>query len=174
MKQRDYTFFLLNLLLAFGIQLLIVESRGWGLYLVSYPYVLPILLLSMQAPEEWSLVAAAVIGLVIDALYDTIGVHMASTVVMSYGRQLILSAFTPTSLRESQVYPRPLYTGWSWYIAYLFSLLFLHQFCIFLLEAGTLLHTLYVVSMLFRSFLLTVSLFSVVELVRSLFPGKKK
>ena len=173
MRQRDYIFFLINLLAGLSLQLLVAESRGWSLYLVSYPYVLPLLLLPMQAPKGWQLIAAAALGLVIDALYDTIGVHMAASVAMTYGRQLVLVALTPASLRESRVYPRAVHMGWGWYLAYLFSLLFLHQFCIFSLEAGTLSHTLYILFMLFRSLLLTAALCCVIEGVRSLSPNKR-
>ena len=160
-------------MLAIGLQLLLAEGPSWGVYVVSYPYVLPLLLMPMQLTEARQLVAAVALGFFIDLLYDTIGIHIAATVLLTYGRRLTIEAFTPTSLQESQIYPRPLYMGWSWYIIYISILLFLHQLCIFSLEAGTLPHTLYTISALFRSFFATWLFFCLVELLRLLFPKQK-
>ena len=167
-------FFLLNLLLGLGLQALSASGQGWSVYAVGYPYVLPLLLVTMQAAGGRQLFIAAGLGLLIDLLYGTLGIHMAATVAMAYTRQLVVAAFTPSSLRESLIYPRPLYMGWGWYIIYLSILLFVHQLCIFSLEAGTLLHGLYTLSALFRSFFVTWLFCCVIELLRLLFPTKKR
>lgn len=163
MKQRDYIWFFVNGLLGLLLQLLLSESLSWDLHFVSYPYVLPLLLVPMHAPEGRQLLAAALLGLLIDLLYGTLGVHIAATVVLTYSKGLVLRAFTPASLRESQVYPRPLYMGWSWYVIYLSILLFVHQACVFSLEAGAFLHTLYILSTWFKSLFLTWLFFVLLE-----------
>ena len=163
MRQKDYILFGVHTVIGLGLQLLLSEGRVWGLYLNCYPYVLPVLLIPMRCPEGRQLIASCLLGLTIDTLYGTLGVHMASTVAMSYAKRWVLLGLTPTSLLTTQVYPRATRMGWGWYMIYAAVLLFVHQLCIFLLE----LSGAHVLSAL-RGYGCTLAFFSLIELTRSL------
>ncbi len=172
MKTRDYTVFLLHAVSGLVLQVLLSEGPTWHVYFASYPYVLPFLLAPMLAPMGRQLVAAFCIGLMVDFLYGTSGIHSAATIAMTYARGFILTTFTPVSLQESQVYPRPFYMGWGWYLIYLSSLVLLHQFCVFSLESGFV-YTVYSFFMFMKSMGVTLLFFILLE-VRHHLMGKKR
>ena len=99
-------------------------------------------------------------------MYGTLGVHMAAIVAMTYARSFVLMTFTPASLQLSQVYPSARTMGWVGYLLYLSILLFLHQFCIFSLEAGGLFYTGYHFSVFCASVGGTWLFFVLLELFR--------
>ena len=169
MKQRDYVWFFVHMLLGLAMQLML--SEGWfGLLgFVCYPYVMPFLLMPMQVLWGRQLIMAALWGLLIDMLYGTWGAHMAAMVAMVYARSWILIMLTPSSLLKTQVYPRATRMGWSWYMIYITTLLFLHQLCIFVLELWDFYH----VSLL-KAYAFTLLFFCLIEVFHAVFAGLRR
>src|ERR1700739_3319163 len=68
------------------LQVLIVKNINLGRYFIFFPYVLFILLLPFNTPKPLVLFASFVLGLCIDAFYNTQGMHASACVLMAFAR----------------------------------------------------------------------------------------
>ncbi len=106
------------------------------LYNISTPYlyILFILLLPFEIPN-WLLFALAfIIGLTIDAFYDTPGLHAASCVVLAFVRLLFISITVQKEGFDHEPEPTLSMMGFRWFFTYAFVLTLFHHFFLFNLE----------------------------------------
>ncbi|MBJ10984.1 MAG: rod shape-determining protein MreD [Flavobacteriales bacterium] len=106
-------------------------------YVNPYIYILFLLLLPFDTPRWLNLVLAFCLGISVDAFQNTMGLHTFSCVLMAYFRQPILHFLLPQlknkkqsnlefSLQEFGLQRALIYTG---------TLVFIHHFSLFILEA---------------------------------------
>ena len=99
-----------------------------------YLYILFILLLPFETPN-WLLFALAfVMGLSIDAFYDTPGLHAASCVVLAFVRILFISITVQQEGFDHEPEPTLSTMGFRWFFTYTLVLTLVHHFFLFNLE----------------------------------------
>jgi hypothetical protein len=103
-------------------------------------FILYILLLPFETPNWVVLVLAFLIGLLIDAFSDTMGLNTASTVFIAFVRPLVLKSLSPRDGYEVGTFPRVHYMGVNWFLKYSIVIVFVHQFLFYLLEDFTFAH----------------------------------
>ncbi len=94
-------------------------------------YVGYLLQLPLQTDKSLLLGLAFFMGLSIDAVYDTLGIHAFCFVLVAYLRSIIIALLAPAEeMYELSI--RAL--GFFWYAQYTFILVFIHHLLLFLLQ----------------------------------------
>ena len=100
-----------------------------------YLYILFILLLPFETPNILLFALAFIIGVTIDAFYDTPGLNAASSVVLAFVRVLFISITVQKDGFDNEPEPTLSIMGFRWFFAYVVVLTFVHHFFLFFLEA---------------------------------------
>ncbi len=116
------------------VQVLLLDNVLLGGYLNPYFYVLFILLMPFETPRWMLLVAGFFLGLSIDLFTNTLGMHTAATVLISFIRPWVLSMFAPRDGYEPDTFPRIYYYGFRWFAGYATILTFMHHLALFYIE----------------------------------------
>lgn len=105
---------------------------GWGIQPMIYP--LFILLLPFEIGVIPMLLLAFGMGICIDAMSNTYGLHTSALLMFAYLRPVIFKTFSPRdgydSLKEGNVYEM----GQRWFLYVFGSLLLIHHFWFFMIE----------------------------------------
>ncbi len=124
---------------------------GWGgeayVFVILYP--LFIMLLPVNAPRSLVILLSFVLGLSIDLLYETLGVHAAAATFTAFIRPLVLRLMSPRDGYNPKAVPTKDYLGSAWFLRYAGIMLFLHLFFYFSVQAFTFA---YIVDILLRTF----------------------
>ena len=79
---------------------------GWGIQLMVYPLL--IILLPFELGTVYLLLVAFIMGILIDSMSNTYGLHTSSLLVVAYFRPLIFKLFAPRdgydNLKEGNIY----------------------------------------------------------------------
>jgi hypothetical protein len=124
---------------------------GWE----SFPYLhiivfpLFILLLPLRTPKTLVIFLAFVIGISVDFLYDTLGVHASAAVFTGYVRSLVLKMLEPRGAYNMSYSPTIARMGLGWFVQYASILMFAHIFFYYSVEAFTFV---YIVDILIKTF----------------------
>jgi hypothetical protein len=124
----------LRFLLFVALQALVLNQLelGFGIQFMVYPLL--IVLLPFEMGTIALLVVAFLMGILIDAVSNTYGLHASSAVLIAYLRPLIFKTFAPRDgydpLKEGNSYDM----GFRWFLYTFGLLLFIHHFWFFLLE----------------------------------------
>lgn len=116
------------------VQVLILNQLeiGAGTLIMIYP--LFIFLLPVETNIFVLLITAFGLGLLIDSLSNTFGLHASSLLVFAYLRPIIFKVFAPRDGYE-QIGEVHLFTmGFSWFLKTFGTLLIIHHFWFFMLE----------------------------------------
>lgn len=110
-----------------------VNIAGW-----INPYVFPlfILLLAFDVKPWLLLLIGFFMGLSIDLFNGTLGMHAFATTFMAFVRPYFISNFQ--SKNDMFSFPSLGHNGFSWMFTYVTSMLAIHHFLYFFIEAGTL------------------------------------
>ena len=148
------------------VQILIFNNIEIGGYMVPYVYILFIILLPFETPGWLIMILGFVLGFIIDIFSESLGMHTASTVLISFLRPYILSYFAPREGYETGSLPRSSYYGLPWFIKYALIMVLAHHTMLFYLEMFTF-HDFFVtlfrviLSTLFSASLIVISQFFV-------------
>lgn len=108
-----------------------LHIQGWG-----YPMVYILLLFSMPLlyPQWLEMIIGAIIGLIMDIFCNSLGVHIAACVALTYLRPIILKKLVQDIERiKTDINSKSI--GIGAYVKYITLLTFCHHFMIFGLEA---------------------------------------
>jgi rod shape-determining protein MreD len=127
-----------------------------------YLYILFILLLPFETPNLVLFVLAFVLGLTIDAFYDTPGLHTTACVLLAFVRILFISITVQKEGFDNEPEPTLSIMGFRWFFTYALILTFFHHLFLFNMEVFRLDEIQYtlgrvVLSSLFTVFLILVS-----------------
>ncbi len=101
-----------------------------------YVYPIFILLLPFQVPRWLLMILAFAIGISIDMLLGTLGMHAAVSVLLAYIRPMLINVITPKGT-EFELTPNVFIQGSGWFLIY-FSLAYIISLgTYFIIEAGT-------------------------------------
>ncbi|MDB5288085.1 MAG: rod shape-determining protein MreD [Mucilaginibacter sp.] len=138
--------------------------KNISLYNLSTPYlyILFILLLPFEIPNLLLFVLAFILGLSIDAFYDTPGLHAASCTLLAFVRVLFISITVQKDGFDNEPEPTLSIMGFRWFFTYALVLTLFHHFFLFNLEVfrfSELEYTLtrFILSSVFTVFLMLVS-----------------
>ena len=115
-------------------QVLVMDNVMINGYMVPYIYLLFILLMPFETPRWMQLLAGFILGLGIDLLENTPGMHTAATVLIAFIRPYLLSLLAPRDGYDSDTFPRVHYYGFVWFLKYTLILVVIHHFMLFYLE----------------------------------------
>jgi rod shape-determining protein MreD len=99
-----------------------------------YLYILFILLLPFETPNIILFALAFILGLTIDAFYDTPGLHAASCVILAFVRILFISITVQKEGFDNEPEPTMSNMGFRWFFTYALILTLFHHFFLFNLE----------------------------------------
>jgi len=112
---------------------------GWGgqIYLQVHIYPLFILLLPLRMPRTAVVLLGFSLGLAIDYLYESPGMHAGALVFTAYMRDIVLRIIAPREGYSVADVPTKAGMGSSWFLQYAASLVVLHLLFYYFLEAFT-------------------------------------
>src|SRR6185437_5008319 len=123
-----------------------------------YPYILFILLLPFETPNFLLFPLAFIIGITIDAFYDTPGLHAASCVLLAFVRVLFISITVQKEGFDNEPEPTLSIMGFRWFFTYIVILTLFHHFFLFNLEVLSVSDLEYTLSRVVLSSIFTVFL----------------
>jgi len=134
--------------------------KNINLYNLSTPYfyILFILLLPFEIPNILLFVLAFILGITIDAFYDTPGLHAAACVLLAFVRVLFISITVQKEGFDNEPEPTLSIMGFRWFFTYAVVLTLVHHFFLFNLEAFSLSQLEFTISRALLSSLFTVFL----------------
>ena len=116
------------------IQVLVLKNLVLFGVAFCFLYVLFILLLPIELKTIPALLIAFVMGLGVDLFYDTMGIHTASILALTFIRKRWIQIITPTGGYEGDVQPSVLNLGIRWYLIYSLPLIIAHHLIFFYIE----------------------------------------
>lgn len=110
--------------------------KNISLYDLSTPYlyILFILLLPFETPNLLLFPLAFILGLTIDAFYDTPGLHTMACVLLAFVRILFISITVQKEGFDNEPEPTLSLMGFRWFFTYALILTLFHHFFLFILE----------------------------------------
>ena len=134
--------------------------RNITLYNISTPYlyIMFILLLPFEIPNVLLFALSFLLGLTIDAFYDTPGLHAASCVLLAFVRILFISITVQKDGFDNEPEPTLSVMGLRWFFTYALILSLAHHFFLFNLEVFRLSEIPYTLSRFVLSSIFTVFL----------------
>lgn len=136
---------ILRFLIVVLFQVLVMDNVMLNGYMIPWVYLIFIMLMPFETPRWIVILSGFALGLGIDFLEHTPGLHTAATVLVSYLRSYILSLLAPRDDYEPETFPRVHYYGFLWFLKYTLLMVFIHHIALFYLEVFQLqnfLHTL--------------------------------
>ncbi|PTQ99220.1 rod shape-determining protein MreD [Mucilaginibacter yixingensis] len=129
---------------------------------VPYPYILFILLLPFETPNVLLFLLAFVMGITIDAFYDTPGLHAAACVLLAFVRIQFIGITVQKDGFDNEPEPTLSVMGFRWFFTYALVLTLIHHFFLFNLEVfrfSEIQYTLtrFILSSVFTVFLMLIS-----------------
>lgn len=120
------------------VQVLVLNQIeiGFGIQLMIYP--LFILLLPVDTSISGLLLLAFLLGISIDAMSNTYGLHASSLLMVAYFRPIIFKLFAPRDGYDPLLETNLITMGYKWFINTFGILLLIHHLWFFMLEMFTL------------------------------------
>ncbi len=123
------------------IQVLVLKGIDIGganfNYISIIIYPLFIILLPLRTPHSILVLLGFLLGMCIDIFYDSYGIHASASVFSGYIRPYVLRLFAPKGGYNLNYSPVANRYGFNWFIAYAATMLFLHLFFYFSVDAFT-------------------------------------
>jgi rod shape-determining protein MreD len=132
---------------------------------IPYLYILFILLLPFETPNVVLFGLAFILGLTIDAFYDTPGLHAAACVLLAFVRVLFISITVQKEGFDNDPEPTLSIMGFRWFFTYALILTLFHHFFLFNLEVFRLSEIQYTLTRFILSSIFTVFLMLVTGLL---------
>ena len=117
------------------IQVLILKHIDLSRFINPFLYIIFLLMLPIRTDKALVLFIAFFTGLTIDMFYNTMGVNAAACVFMAYCRPRVLRFYAPKGEYDTSARPTIESLGLPWVISYVSTMVFLHHFVLFFLEA---------------------------------------
>ncbi len=135
MTQRSLFSTIGNFFIYLFLQIVIFRNFNFMDTAYCFVYVSFILLLPFEFSPLLILAMAFGYGFVIDIFYNTLGVHMAASVMLAYLRLHMINALTPRGGYDASSELTIASLGFQWMITYCSISIFAHHLFLFVLEA---------------------------------------
>ncbi len=139
---------------AFFLGLQIILFRSLVLFNVAFCFIYlgAIFALPKEISPVYLIIISFFAGLVVDAFYNTMGMHAAACTLIGFLRPYVLLLITPQRGYDEKSDFSIKTMGFIWFLTYISILVFIHLFFIFYLELGSF-------SMFFTTLLKVISSF---------------
>ncbi len=135
MRQNTITYFI-SFLVFLGAQIFLFDNMVLFGNTFCFVYIAFILFLPFNINSMLLITLAFASGLFTDIFYNTMGVNAAATVLIAFLRKPWISLITPPGGYEDINAPAVRLLGLSWFVYYVFPLVFIHHLLLFQIEAG--------------------------------------
>ncbi|WP_214071452.1 rod shape-determining protein MreD [Mucilaginibacter sp. dw_454] len=125
---------LLRFILLVFIQVFLLKNISLYDLSTPYLYILFILLLPFETPNILLFALAFILGLTIDAFYDTPGLHITACVLLAFVRILFISITVQKDGFDNEPEPTLSNMGFRWFFTYALVLTLIHHFFLFIME----------------------------------------
>jgi rod shape-determining protein MreD len=125
---------LLRFILLVFIQVFLLKNITLYNLSTPYLYILFILLLPFEIPNFLLFALAFILGLTIDAFYDTPGLHAAACVLLAFVRLQFINITVQKDGFDNEPEPTVSVMGFRWFFTYAIVLTLFHHFFLFNLE----------------------------------------
>ena len=126
--------YILRLIILSAFQIFILNNLQISGYLNPYVYILFIMLLPPKLPKPFVLIISFSLGFMMDIFSDSYGIHTAATVLLGYIRPKVLSLVSVKGGEDlEEIGIRHLRFGR--FFTYSITLILIHHFALFYLEA---------------------------------------
>ena len=136
MNSRQLLPQILNFLVYTVLQILIVRNLVLFDTAFCYVYIAFILLLPIEVGVVTAMLFGFTSGLLVDAFYNTFGIHAAASVFIMFIRPRWLAFLTPRGGYDIGIAPTPQALGLRWFATYAFPLILVHHALIFFIEVA--------------------------------------
>lgn len=116
------------------LQGLVVNHLGIGVYAYPMIYILLLIILPFEVNFILSLGIAIALGISVDMLSDTFGLHTSASLWLAFMRPTILKTLKPRDGYEVALMPTTHDMGITWYTAYAGIMIVIHHIWFFTLE----------------------------------------
>ncbi|PCH66375.1 MAG: rod shape-determining protein MreD [Bacteroidetes bacterium] len=116
------------------LQVLVLNNIELFQFVNPYLYVLFILLLPVQIPHWLIMVTSFFMGLCIDILMNTIGMHIAASVLVAYIRPYILGVLIDRGKQDAEISLNFRQLGFERFLLYAVIMVFIHHTVLFYIE----------------------------------------
>jgi len=140
------------------IQAFLLKNITLYSFSTPYLYILFILLLPFETPNVLLFILAFILGLTIDAFYDTPGLHAAACVVLALVRVMFISITVQKEGFDNEPEPTLSIMGFRWFLTYAITLTLFHHFFLFSLEVFSFSGIQYTLTRIISSSIFTVFL----------------
>jgi hypothetical protein len=125
--------------LLFFLALQIILFRGLVLFNVAFCFIYlgAIITLPKEISHTYLVLVSFLAGVIVDAFYNTMGMHTAACTLIGYLRPYILLFVTPQRGYEDKSDFSIKTMGFIWFITFVGILVLIHHFFIFFLELGS-------------------------------------
>jgi len=147
------------------LQVFLLKNISFYNLSVPYPYILFIFLLPFETPNLLLFALAFIMGITIDAFYDTPGLHTAACVLLAFVRILFISITVQKDGFDNEPEPTLNNMGFTWFFTYIVVLTLVHHFFLFSLEAFNFSEMQYTIGRVLMSSIFTVFLILISELL---------
>ncbi|MDR1951460.1 MAG: rod shape-determining protein MreD [Bacteroidales bacterium] len=116
------------------LQVLVINHIQISSMVTPYIYILAILMLPFNTPKWLLLVSAFVLGFFMDIFSGTMGLNMASTLLLAFIRPTLLNMISFGREFNSDDSPTMKELGADWFISYALVMILIHHSAMFFLE----------------------------------------
>ena len=162
---------ILRFVLLLFAQVLIVQHINLTTYIVLFPYVLILILLPFNTHKLLLLLISFLVGCCIDFFYDSSGLHASACTLMAFARYYILKYMSPREGYDAVLTPTVNDMGLQLFVTFAGSLVLIHHFFFFYLEAFRFTEFF---RTLLRAVLSSIGTFGLIYLIQFLFYTKRK
>jgi len=166
MGSRNYLKYVAYFIFYLALQVLIFRNIVLFDASFAFVYLAFILLLPLETGVNTLMLLSFFMGITVDIFYDSLGIHAAAMVLISFTRNRWLKVVVPRGgFEQGYELNIPDY-GLQWFITYAFPLIFIHHLCLFAIEAGGFGEVILILkNTLFSSILTTILIVSIQLLI---------
>ncbi|MEM8583216.1 MAG: hypothetical protein AAGF87_03045 [Bacteroidota bacterium] len=138
MNSKAWRNSLIRFVVIWLFQAFLFKQVSWGpgeediLFVFVYPVF--ILMMPLGAFEPLVIIGGFLMGVAVDAAYDTLGLHAAAATATAFLRPRILGWMQPPKGYGPKTSPVPRDLGWSWFASCLLLVLVFNLFAFFLVQ----------------------------------------
>ena len=157
-----------------AVYVLLISGSDFVLFDLAwcFVYLAFLLFLPIGTPIVVQLLLGFAVGISLDMVFDTGGVHAAAAVLVMYLRPWVLRLLTPRDGYDAQDSVNIHQMGWQWMVVYLTLLTAIHHVAFFVLELGSFRAPGLMVAKILLSTLYTGLTLLIIQLV--FFPTKRR
>jgi len=119
------------------MQVLLFKNIGYYNLAAPFPYILFLLMLPLSIPNILLFIIAFSTGLLVDAFYDSLGIHTAACVTLAFVRVIFIKLTVQMDNHEAFATPSIGEMNFRWFFIYSLILTFAHHLVLMFLEAFT-------------------------------------